>query len=132
MTPHLSTDQTEQLQQLLLQRRAELQRAQAEHRGGASRAEHAREVLLQDSDDARQRDADREVDLAISDREVVALADIDAALQRLAQGPLGRYGLCTDCGEPVAAARLLQLPTALRCLACASALERGHPPPARL
>ena len=47
------------------------------------------QVLLQDGDDAPQRDADREVDLAMSDREVVGLAAIDAALARL-ESEIGR------------------------------------------
>jgi len=52
------------------------------HHGGQSRAEHARAVLQQDADDAPQRAADREVDLALTDHLVVsevypiALADI--------------------------------------------------------
>ena len=48
-------------------------------------------------------------------------------LQRL-QGVLARidtddYGLCGDCDEPIAHARLLANPAVLRCIACASARE---------
>lgn len=46
-------------------------------------------MLLQDDDDAPQRDA-------------VALPQIDTALQRLAPG---RYGQCVDCGQRIASAR---------------------------
>lgn len=46
-----------------------------------------------------------------------ALAEIEAALGRMAQG---RYGLCTGCGEDIAPARLAALPEAALCMACAS------------
>jgi DnaK suppressor protein len=48
------------------------------------------------------------------------LQDIERAQQRLAEG---RYGVCTDCGEDIAADRLLALPTALRCTACQEQAE---------
>ena len=42
-----------------------------------------------------------------------ALADIDA----------GRYGVCSDCGDAIAEARLKVLPFATRCVACQARLE---------
>jgi DnaK suppressor protein len=47
----------------------------------------------------------------------------DVALQRIADGS---YGVCQDCGRAIAWARLLALPTALRCAACQQAYERSH------
>jgi DnaK suppressor protein len=44
------------------------------------------------------------------------LAEVDAALQRLAEG---RYGVCERCGRPVAAGRLEARPTARTCVGCA-------------
>jgi DnaK suppressor protein len=44
------------------------------------------------------------------------LAEVDAALERLAEG---RYGVCERCGRPVAAGRLEARPTARTCVACA-------------
>jgi len=108
---------------------AQLAGQQHAHLGGHSRAEHARELLTQDANDAAQHDAERTLDLDRSDRDAVALADVDAALQRLAQG---HYGLCGDCGEAIAAARLALAPTARRCVACESLHERGQPRPATL
>lgn len=125
----LSPEQLAQLQATLQQRRATLEAQRSSHLGGASRAEHARDLLLQDGDDAPQRDADREIDLARTDRDVQDLAEIDAALHRLQQG---RYGLCEDCAEPIALARLQAEPQALRCVACESLRERGRPRPASL
>lgn len=48
------------------------------------------------------------------------LKRIDAALERCQDGT---YGLCIDCDEPIAVARLEFDPTALRCISCASASE---------
>src|SRR5215472_13537986 len=45
------------------------------------------------------------------------LAEIDAALRRLAEG---RYGTCEDCGRPIGAARLAARPVAATCINCAS------------
>lgn len=45
------------------------------------------------------------------------LAEVDAALGRLADGT---YGVCTRCGGPIAPARLEARPAAGECIACAS------------
>ncbi|HEY2287199.1 MAG TPA: TraR/DksA family transcriptional regulator [Streptosporangiaceae bacterium] len=45
------------------------------------------------------------------------LADIDAALARLAAG---RYGTCVGCGAPVSPARLEARPVAATCITCAT------------
>lgn len=43
-------------------------------------------------------------------------ADVDAALQRVADGT---YGVCASCGRPIPAARLEARPMASLCVACA-------------
>lgn len=45
----------------------------------------------------------------------LALEEIDAALNRAATG---RYGLCTNCQEPIARERLEILPMAALCMPC--------------
>jgi DnaK suppressor protein len=45
------------------------------------------------------------------------LAEIDAALERLAAGS---YGTCTDCGAVIAAERLAARPAAATCISCAT------------
>lgn len=45
------------------------------------------------------------------------LAEVDAAVARLDDGT---YGTCEGCGRPIARERLAALPTARRCVACAS------------
>jgi RNA polymerase-binding transcription factor DksA len=49
------------------------------------------------------------------------LAEIDAALTRIAEG---NYGSCLSCGGPMGLQRLRALPEARYCLACS-----GHVPP---
>jgi DnaK suppressor protein len=45
------------------------------------------------------------------------LADLDAALARLAEGG---YGNCQRCGQPIAPARLAARPAARTCISCAT------------
>ena len=45
----------------------------------------------------------------------VALAEIDAALERMRQGS---YGRCTVCGTGIAVERLEVLPQTARCIGC--------------
>jgi DnaK suppressor protein len=125
MSHHLSTSQRTELEAALRRRQGELDRRLAAHNGGASRAEHARDVLLQDGDDAPQREADRELDMALSDREIVELGEVSRALQRLRAE---EYGHCSDCGNPIPFDRLQVEPQAQRCVACETQHERsaGH------
>ena len=129
MSPQLSPAQKQQFGDDLQARRNTLNGQRDAYLDGSSRAEHARAVLLQDGDDATQRDAEREVDFARTDRDAVALAEIDQALRRLASG---HYGLCTACGDEIALARLQLAPQAARCVACEALRERGAPKPATL
>jgi len=122
----LSPGQRALLQQLLQLRQQELDRRVARHQGGASRSEHAREVLLQDGDDAPQRDADREIDLARADREIAELGAVSDALARLHDSSFGR---CADCAQPIPFERLKLEPWALRCVACEAARERSRGAP---
>lgn len=129
MSPQLSPAQKQQFGDDLQARRSTLNGQRDAYLDGSSRAEHARAVLLQDGDDATQRDAEREVDFARTDRDAVALVEIDQALQRLASG---HYGQCTTCGDEIALARLQLAPQAARCVACEALRERGAPKPATL
>ncbi|MEU4289610.1 TraR/DksA C4-type zinc finger protein [Kribbella sp. NPDC026596] len=46
------------------------------------------------------------------------LAEVEAAIERLAAGT---YGVCEQCGQPIAPARLEARPAARTCISCASA-----------
>lgn len=114
MTP-LTAGQRAQLEADLRLRQRQLDDRLAAHHGGLTRVEHAREVLLQDDDDAPQREGEREVDMALSDLETLQIGAVSEALLRLKEG---RYGGCADCGAHIPFGRLQAEPWALRCLAC--------------
>jgi DnaK suppressor protein len=121
MSHHLSASQRSDLEAALRLRQGELDRRLAAHNDGGSRAEHARDVLLQDGDDAPQREADRELDMALSDREIVEMGEVSRALQRLRAEA---YGHCSDCGAQIPFERLKVEPQAQRCVACETRHER--------
>ena len=121
MTPTLTSGQRALLQAALTQRQHQLDRQLAEHQQGLSRAEHAREVLQQD-EDAPQRGAEREMDMALSDREMRELGEISQALRRLTGDDFGR---CADCGAGIPFDRLKAEPWAQRCVACEGTRERA-------
>lgn len=50
------------------------------------------------------------------------LAAIDRALRKVDDGS---YGVCENCGQPIAAERLAARPAAVACIACAGASRRG-------
>ncbi|HUI28162.1 MAG TPA: TraR/DksA family transcriptional regulator [Candidatus Kryptonia bacterium] len=59
----------------------------------------------------------------LDDRGKAEIAAIDAALGRIAGG---EYGHCERCGERIALARLLAIPTATTCVDCAAAVESSR------
>jgi RNA polymerase-binding transcription factor DksA len=67
-----------------------------------------------------------DVNLAVIDRHVEEIRDVDAALMRIFAGS---YGRCADCSEAIDAARLNAYPTALRCHGCQSRRERTYVQP---
>jgi len=116
MSNQLTAGQRAALQARLELRRGELDRRIELRQQGRSRAEHASEVLNQDADDAPQRDADREVDLALSDQELAELGEVSRALRRVHDPD---FGVCIDCGNSIPFDRLQAEPQALRCVGCA-------------
>lgn len=62
-------------------------------------------------------------DLALRERAVQHLAQVDAALARLRDGTFGR---CARCGRPIAPDRLEALPWAAHCIDCQTAIDRGQ------
>lgn len=57
-------------------------------------------------------------------RRVLILRRLRAALSRL---EIGDFGICQDCAEEIAEARLQADPACTLCLECASAREHGDP-----
>jgi DnaK suppressor protein len=122
MDTNLTAGQRAQIKELLELRQHELDRRLAQELGHSSRAAHAREVLQQDDDDAPQRAADREIDLAQTDREMRELGAVSRALARLAQPD---YGQCIDCSAAIPFDRLKAEPWAERCVACETRHEQS-------
>lgn len=82
-----------------------------------------------DSGDESMANALADFNVAQLDRHIEAMRDIEAALQRVKNGS---YGVCIDCGDDVAFARLQAYPTAKRCIVCQQKHEKeyaqeGHP-----
>ena len=110
--------------QHLTQMRSDLLAQLRAQRGGrVGRAEAAADARARESDDWAQADAERDLGIALEERESAGLVAIDAALQRIADGS---YGLCLDCGVSIATARLHANPTALRCVACQDKVEHAQ------
>ncbi|MDH3671918.1 MAG: TraR/DksA family transcriptional regulator [Gammaproteobacteria bacterium] len=83
---------------------------------------------VHDSGDESVADLLTEVNLAILDRHVREMWDIDAAVKRMTDGV---YGNCIDCNNPVPYGRLQAYPTAKRCIACQTRYERRYAQPKR-
>jgi DnaK suppressor protein len=115
MSTPLTSGQQAGLKAELELRRDALRRQLDEHLHGQSRSDRAHDVMQQDGDDAPQRAPEREVAMALTDRERRELDAVTAALDRLAAG---RYGVCADCGTDIPFDRLKAEPWALRCVAC--------------
>ena len=82
-----------------------------------------------DSGDESLANALADFNLAILDRHIDEMRDIEAALQRVRNG---EYGTCIDCGDQITFPRLVAYPTAKRCIVCQEQREKqyaqeGHP-----
>jgi DnaK suppressor protein len=113
----------------LLARRSDLLSQIASLRGGTvGRAEASAAHVGTPEDSRAQVTSARDLEFALDARETAELAAVDAALKRIGDGV---YGLCTDCGVALPAARLHAAPEAARCIGCQEKFERsGHAGPA--
>jgi DnaK suppressor protein len=84
---------------------------------------------MEDTDDWAAADAMATMDIAAVSRDLAILADVEAALARIADGS---YGECIDCGTEIPFARLSAYPAAKRCVSCQevaeAAIRRGLTP----
>lgn len=119
MNTAISDSFVQQLQALRSELIAQLR---AQRGGKIGRAEAAAAARETESDDWAQADAERDLSFALEERESAELVAIDEALRRVADGS---YGLCVECGERIATARLHANPVALRCLACQDKAEHA-------
>jgi len=63
-----------------------------------------------------------EINLAMLSQHQHELINLERAIKRLDEG---EYGICIDCGEPIASARLQAYPTAVRCINCQAIHEQN-------
>jgi RNA polymerase-binding protein DksA len=88
---------------------------------GATRdRDHGREIV-KDPYGAASLTHDDEVAFAVADTRARQLQEVTRALEDF---NAGRYGICRECGEPIAKARLKVMPFATRCVACQARVER--------
>lgn len=123
VTPDLLPAFASQLQAL----RTHLLEQLRQQRGGeVSRAEAAADARSIAQGDWAQTDAERDLAVALEERELAELNQIAAALARIADGS---YGECTACGADVGVARLQANPVAERCMVCQTRLEQAQGQP---
>ena len=65
----------------------------------------------------------RDMDIAVVTQEVIELKSVNTALRRIDSGD---YGICVDCANEIAAARLEINPAAERCIDCQNKYEKEH------
>jgi DnaK suppressor protein len=99
-----------------------------EVRGEVEKSENQQYVELigripADTGDQAVGDILADLNLAIIDRHIQEIRDIEAANARLKDGS---FGACRDCGAAIAFERLIAYPTAKRCLACQQRRERSY------
>jgi DnaK suppressor protein len=129
----LTDEQRAELVGRLRTHRAELARRVDVRLHGHDDDRHAEAGLPKrsdETDDDGAAEAARMADVHALSRIARELDEVEAALQRVADGS---YGECIDCGDPIGAERLGAYPTALRCASCQEYVEthRGRPRPRR-
>jgi RNA polymerase-binding transcription factor len=82
--------------------------------GSDRTADHGREIV-KDPYGTASITHDDEVSFAVADRRAQQLAEVTRALEDV---NAGRYGICRECSEQIAKARLKVMPFATRCVAC--------------
>jgi len=107
---------------------AELKRTveRIRHMGGAATSVQAMNALgdtsqMADEVDVIQINEDREMSFATRSLLVERANRLAAALERLRDG---EYGVCQECGETIAPARLKAMPEVITCVRCQDRLER--------
>lgn len=116
----------EELHQQLLSNRERLQGeiaaiSETGIRGDTFQADEGQDAVDQHPADQGSELFEREKNLTVQRTLEVTLQEVDAALEKFAQGT---YGICELCGKPIAEKRLRALPEATHCIECQSKLEK--------
>ena len=124
MVSPLSDRDIESLRAALRQRRAQVGTEVQDrlHRDGLQTHEDAAlPNRREETDDEAAADTAARMDIAAVARVADELATLEGALKRMSEG---EYGVCTECGEPIARERLFANPAATRCAECQQFAER--------
>lgn len=78
-----------------------------------------------DSPDFADRATENEGDEVLEERGKVAQLEVEQIEAAITRIKLGTYGVCTHCGQPIRTARLVALPYAAHCIACATRDEEA-------
>ena len=103
---------------LELRRQQLLSEVQGKMRDVRADGERERDVL--DQGESSEVDIQDDIELALIQMKSETLNKVNQALRRLEDG---LYGNCFECGDEIAAPRLLALPFAVRCKDCEEARE---------
>lgn len=125
MATALSTKDVQAFREILLglrsRLRSDLDRMtdEALHQG-AGEAAGALSTLPSHLADIGTESYDQDFALGLIENEQETLQQIDEALQRIEDGT---FGVCQECGQPIAKPRLLAIPYASTCINCARKAE---------
>lgn len=117
MTVHTPKDWTEFRDRLLARKQellAEIHAVEEGMEAGSGLGD------VMDTKDAARKQENLDVRRAEVQRDETELADVVAALQRMADGS---YGECIDCGQEIDVRRLQARPESMRCIACKEKVE---------
>lgn len=108
----MTTNEVAEYREALLKKRAEIF-----SEGGTKPLQTSMENNTRQGDMADQASGNNEVHIQLKLKQTDAkiLQAIEGALRRMEQGT---YGICRDCGEPIAPARLNAIPWTRVCIDC--------------
>ncbi len=78
---------------------------------------------VQDAGDQAQSLSLETLKISLQDNEMAEYNMIGQALRMIDEGT---YGMCIECGQPIAEKRLKSYPNATRCLICQEGIEDGR------
>lgn len=70
--------------------------------------------------DWEEQAAELEDDQVLEGLDAMTLAEVKQIREALRRIDTGSYGVCSTCGRPISAERLVAVPSAVNCVGCAS------------
>jgi RNA polymerase-binding transcription factor len=117
--PKMTKKEVEKYRRLLEEKKNSLSAELAKARDAE---EETTEEATQDIADKAVSSYTREFLYSLSDSDRTTLLQIDEALARIEDGT---YGLCSNCGTPMAEKRLMAVPWTPYCIECKELSEKG-------